>query len=433
MANDLVLVNKKTGEKLVLKSKSQPDTENKVSGDIFEQRRDKVNKAIQERGNLVGGIIEDYKSPNILRKGLGALKTVGAPFTAAESAIANPALMLQNPQKMYENAKSTSTIGVLGEGLGNLVKESYLGITGQKQGQFGDVYRVAGAKEPVAATAGLGTSMISPAGALSAIKKSFGSVYKMTDKNLLETGQKMVSAIDSAMTDAGKNLDNAYNYVDVLKINPSDLIDEISKLPKPLLNKLESAYGSLEDFAMNATVGTLRKLTGSVGKYKPGSFSKDTKGLLENLADEEISMVYAGLKKVRDNTVKQTFGQKAVDELTELDKAFSEVVNAGRDIKNTIIDPVTKKATKAGVMARDLDNARDITTRESLNTLRKSGKEAQKKIDSVISSLKKFNRIQSVSRVAKHALSAATYGGAIGAVGGAIGGNLIRRATNPND
>ena len=74
----------------------------------------------------------------------------------------------------------------------------------------------------------------------------------------------------------------------------------------------------------------------------------------------------------------------------------------------------------------------DVSTRHALNTLkdaRTAGKAAKQIIIKAVDDLKAFNRLETSLSVAKHVVTAATYGGAIGAAGGAAFGKARKIVT----
>lgn len=70
----------------------------------------------------------------------------------------------------------------------------------------------------------------------------------------------------------------------------------------------------------------------------------------------------------------------------------------------------------------------DVTTRTALNIVKKSGPEARKAINKAVESMERFNRLQSLSRIGKHLVSAATFGGVVGTLAGKVVSETTRRA-----
>lgn len=381
---------------------STPSPESQLAG--IKSRSELAQADIKSRGNLIGGITENLTSPNPLRKAAGVVGAIGAPFTALEAAVSNPGLQMQ--QGNFDP--------------GRLLKESALGITGQKLGEYGDIYRVAGAPKPVAATVGLGTSLLTPAKSLEAIKNTFGTISKLSDRMIFKSGDNLLKAVDSAESFSGTKLNEAFKVVDATKAKPDEVLDAISKLPKPLIKKIEELLGPAEDIANNATIKSLRELKRTIGKYKPSSFGRDERGLADNLDAEDISKVYGTIKNIMRRTIKDSHGEKTMQKLMGLEDAFSEISRAGQSIKKTIVDATTQKATKAGAMASKLKVEGDLTSREALNVIRSAGPQARKEINNAVRALNRFNKLQTVSGLIRHGANALVYGGAIGAAGGSV-------------
>jgi hypothetical protein len=370
-----------------------------------------VQSEIAARGNVWENIKNDFMSPNPVRKTMGALGAIGSPLTAIENTVANPALEMQrgnfNPM--------------------DLAKEAYQGMTGQKQGQYGDVYREAGVPKPLAATAGLILNA-SPIKMANMASKALGGITKMSDKGILKAGKALESASDQAMGFVGKELDSAFAQVDSMFVDPKMAQRVVAGLPKEIKTVLTENFGNLGDFAKKMTIGQLRQFKQVLGKYSPSSFGREERGLLENIAGDKVNKAYASAKQLLEDalrTNKSTKGEFA-DKLLGLEDRFSQVAKASSLVKKTITEPTLQMVTEAGKMAGKIQAEGKVGGRVALNILRGAGKEARKSINKAVSELDAFNKWRAVSEVGRKAVNALAYGGIAGSLGGLALGKVVR-------
>ena len=378
-------------------------------GDIFQQRGEIAQAEIAKRGNLLEQIPQNLQSPNMLRKGLGGLQALGAPMTMMEGGLSNVGLKLQQGDPT------------------NLGQEFMAGITGQKQGQYGDIFRVVGVPEPLSALGGLMIPSALPFAIVDKISDTFGKISRLSDKGIMRAGRELINGADEAGKFSKARLDSQFAKVDKVKIDPASFYDEISKLPNALINKLEAEFGKLENVALNLTVGRLREIKGMIGKYNPGSFGREARGLSENLNADEINKIYGSIKNLMEKSMVGAVKPKEIARLLNLEDKSTEVIRSIEYLKRTIVEPTLRKPTKAGNMAKKVVLEGDVSGREALNVLRSQGSKARNAINNAKRALDAFNVAQGLTKVAKHALSAATYGGAIGAIGGGIASKALKR------
>jgi hypothetical protein len=371
-----------------------------------------VQSEIATRGNVWENIKNDFMSPNPIRRyGMAPLAAVASPLTAIENTVANPALAMQrgnfNPM--------------------DLAKEAYQGMTGQKQGQYGDVFREAGVPKPIAATAGFVLNA-SPIKMANMASKALSGISKMSDKGILKAGNSLIKATSDAEKFAGTKVNEAYAAFDEVKIGSDAVLKELNKLPAPLIKKVGEVFGgTVEELSQNMTVGSLRKVKQLLGKYKPGAFSKSERGAAENIEADEIESVYGAIKNLLSNNIKAMVGEKATSAVMKLDEAFTNISRASDSIKKTVVDPTLLMATKAGKMAGKLSAEGDVTGRMALNIVRNSSKEAKKSIDVAVKAMSSFNKWRAVSEAGRKVVNAAAFGGVAGSLGGLALGKLVKR------
>jgi hypothetical protein len=297
-----------------------------------------------------------------------------------------------------------------------------LGFTGQKMGRPIDVYRRAGMPTPLASVLDFSLTT-SPLKVLQVAKKSFGSLSKLSDKGIEMAGQSLVKATEEAKRVTGIQLETAYKAVDNIKINSKVFGSLLNRIPKTLKGEVEKLIG--KDIFTNPTVANARKLKQLVGKYKPGVFGKEERGLAENIEGEQLNKLYSQIKSVIDGAVEQGAGKKVAQGLSKMDTAFSDVSHASDYVQKTIIDPTLVMATKGGSMAKKIALEGDTTGRRALNILKSSG--ARKEINKAVDALTAFNQWQSVAQFGQHAANAALFGGAVGSMGGLVASRLYNR------
>lgn len=388
------IVNKKTGAVIDLSSPSKP----------VESKEKATEKRIESRGTI-------QESAKKMVKGKGAEKVVGglevasAPFSSLESGIANPMLEMQkgnvNPM--------------------DLVKESILGFSLQKQGQYGDVMKSAGYNPLVADSAGLLLSL-APAKVFMGVSKTFGNISKMSDKGLMKAGTGIIDATNEAKNAIGKKVGEAFGkHANHLGVDGLEFINDISEIPKPVLNKLEVAFGPMEDFAKGLTIGKLREFKTYLGKLKPNSFGKSEHGIQESLDVKDLSKAYGKVRQRMYDTIKSSgIDKKVSDHLMNLEDSFSTVMDARRFIKKRVVDPTLNIPSQVGTFAGEVTKGINPTARIALSEIKRASSKARSGINKAMSQIESFERWQSAKQVASHAAKAAVYGGVAGGIGGAI-------------
>lgn len=365
------------------------------------ERLGKVEAGIEERGSLPQKAMENIKSPNLLRKVMGAVQFAGVPFQAFESSIANPLLAIQKGEK----------------DVGNLIGEAMQGANLEKQGELGDILRVAGFPEPAAATMGFTASIAAPTKVLMGISKSMHRLSRGTDKQIMKAGEQLIQATQNARKTSGEALDKAFSKVDTAPVNGEKLLDAISDLPSNVVKELEKKFG---DLFSELTLRKVRKIKQEIGSLRPSAFGKDARGVAERIDDRAVNRAYAKMKGLIEETATQTSGKRSAKALMDAEESFSEIMDASKSIRRSVMDPTLRKPTKGGAVASKLAKEGDVTTRTALKTLRDSGPKAKKDIDRAVDALNAFNRHMQTLRVLGHVGSAVAFGGALGAVGGRL-------------
>lgn len=373
------------------------------------ERTAKSDASIATRGTLADlakKSAADISSPDVFRKGFGLLEAASIPSKALQAGISNPALLMQqgdfNP--------------------GRLLKETALGLTGQKLGEYGDVYRnatpgVAGRAAGI--VGGLTLDIAGPLRAFKAARSTFGDVSKLGDRALLKAGQNVQAAANAAEQSVGKEIGKAYEKLDGTLVDGRAWTDVVSKLPKALKEEATRILGDVD--TLSPTIGNLRKIRTLIGKFRPGNFGRDARGLAENIEVEKLNGLYGSTKTVITNTLAKSIGAKNASKLLDMEDAAHDVYKASDFIKSATVDPKLLLPTRAGRVAKGIEDSGDVSTRSAINILRRGGgREAKKLMEKAVRTLEIYNGRAKAWKTAGHVVSALTYGGAVGSVGGML-------------
>src|SRR3990167_3328550 len=376
---------------------------------IIKSVEQKIDMDISDLGILeTGKNIEKVKSGGIGSKVIGCLSLAAEPFQRAESAIANVGLAAQR--------------GVINPKF--LSNEFMSGARGVKQGQYGDIAKaglsslgIEGVGANIAsATIGFVASMLSPIAAVSRVTRTFGKLSKFTDKGIKIAGQKLVNASDDAVKIIGKELDNVYAPFNNVKGKTNNaLFESLSKLPKSVVDDITEQTGkSIEDIVLEPTVGNLREVKSIVGSFRPSQFRREAVGADILKEGRIINKAYSNLKDGIQEILKDNGLSSAGKKILQADDAFSEVISASKFVKSNIVDKTLRLPTKSGKIARGITTPGDITTRQSLNTLKGAGGSARKNIVIAVRELEKYNNIVKVGTAAKRGLQVVQNAAVIG-------------------
>jgi len=407
--------NKKTGEIIDLseptKTEDSPTPKSNSKPDQMDRFNPKGKAAtearIKERGTIQDTVKKIGSEKSTVKKVGAGLGVLAAPLAAVESGTANVGLEVQkgnlNPV--------------------DLLKESILGLSLQKQGQYGDIMKNAGYNPVLSDTAGLVASM-SPVKVYSNVAKTFGNISRMSDKALMKTGKNLIYAIDDAKKAIGTKVTQEYaKGADNLSVDGLQFINDVVDLPKPIMRKMELAFGKMEDFAKDLTIGKVREFKRYLGKLKPNAYGGDARGLKDTLDIKDINKVYGKVSGTAEKVMRDKssgLDKSTVDHLLDLDESYHDVINAGRYIKHTITDATLGKPTKVGNLAEAIKLEGDSTARAALSKIKSSSRTAMNNVNKAMNRMESFNRWQRDKQIVSRAIKAVTYGGIAGAVGGKI-------------
>lgn len=394
-------------------SQTQPTKEDSLS--MVKRVGSDIQNDISKRPNYIEQIAsntlpirQDMNLKNVAKFGLGMAQTTGIPITAISAGIANPALQMQqgnfNPRQLAE--------------------EAYKGFTLQKQGRVGDVYRGAGMEKNTAGLLGFGVEMLAPYAALSRVNKLFGKLTTSADLKLEGAGQDILKAGKAAEDIAGKKLTEIFSKVDSVPADATKALDYLKRLPKAIVDRIDEEVPQLAKTGQ-FTVASLRKVKQLVGKYSPGKFNKGAPE--ENLSVEDYKEAYGKLADLLHETVSSVSSKKETARLIAAENTFSKIIKSSGYLKNKIVDRYTGLASRTGELAQKVKNPLVSTPRIALDTLKTAGGDNRALIGGAEASMNSFNRWLMLKGLTQHAGNAALFGGAIGGIGGYVGGKLYKK------
>ena len=184
---------------------------------------------------------------------------------------------------------------------------------------------------------------------------------------------------------------------------------------------------SIPSLLKNPTVTNIRKVKQIVGDFRPSAFGKETRGLTENIEAKYVNQLYADLKSILESSIKRKHGEKIAKSVMDAETAFSRTKKATQYIKKTITDPVLKEPTKAGEMAKKIILEGDVSGRTALNRVKEASNVSRREINKSVNALSAYNYARGASELARKAAQAAFFGGAMGGLGGYVGGKVYNR------
>ena len=400
----------------------------------MQERVNRANTNVIKRGNLWGNIKKDIKSPHTLQKIIGALGVWGSPLKQIEGAVANPSLLLQGSSiagapNPYSDAKSTTTWGVLREGDKKIREELIAGLTGRKQGEYGDVLNVAGVPRPLAAAGGVYMNAV-PLMFYAALQQSLKvGIHKISDATGKRIGKMAADASDESMKHTSGVLNKGYSPVNNSGVDKGKLLKALREFPDDiqddLLREIQKVFPgveTLDDIGPHLqNVKAARWIKKTMGELDPGAFGKGKTGALKTIDVNRMNKGYSELKNVIYDGVKKAKGTQYADDLLQLEAEAAEVIKHGNYVKNIVTHPKTKTPSRGAALVKRSSTEGETTARDALNImLQKGGPDASKGIKVVMQDIAKFNRHLFWIQTGKRALSAAIFGGAAASVGGLL-------------
>lgn len=402
--------NKKTGEVIDLSEssvKENSDTKTSVEPkkSAFENRSEKTEERIKERGTIQESVKEQFAKGSLLGKVTGALEVASTPFSSIESGISNPALELQ---------KGNTNVA-------DLIKQAALGVSLQRQAKYADVMKNAGYNPLISEVGGLVLNL-SPVKVFSGVSKTFGNISKMSDKGLMKAGNALIEATNEARVAVGTKVGQEFSkYANNIGVDGLKFLEDISELPAPAVKKLELAFGKMDDFARGLNIGKLREFKTYLGKLKPNVFGKAEHGVQETIEIKDFVQSYGKVKnRLRTTLQDSQLPKKVTSYLMSLEDTFSDVMDARRFIKKSVVDSVMNVPSKVGTFAEEVTKSTNQTARLALNEIKHASSKARSLINKAMGEIESFERWQAGKQIVSHATKAAVYGGVAGGVGGAI-------------
>lgn len=440
MAQDTFKIrNKQTGEILTIRRKgSAPEVKPQTALPQFNSVEQEIASRDGGRGLFQSGLNEIKETPGVLLSERGLFpvaKMVAAPFVEAgsrvEAALANPLMSIQQREP---------------GGIPQAFKRMVQGVTGDRRGQFGDIFNralpedVAGIPtKPLGDSLGLATSVVAgnvaSGGAVSKglskmeravsrlrtaknIKKS--NTFYLKQASQIEDGVRQIeNVISSQYDDLAKGLKN----VDLSGESIGEVNQILKGLPDHTLNSIKrqtglrlagkaSKNGPVQ--ALPSNLKTVKELRTAVGKSIP---KKVWKGIQEATPEQVRAMnAYDDLS---DILAKNAGDLK--DDMLALNAKFKKFSAHRQSIRRIIYNP------DGNLKTTQLPNIFKETSEGTLDTIARFGEEFNQNVFDVLGNIKRFQRIQ---KIKKGAAKAAAIGGGTALIGDLFVRRPLRRATS---
>ena len=324
----------------------------------------------------------------------GVIEIAVDPFKRIEAALANPILSAQK-----------------GDWLG-IPKALIDGLSGQKVGEFGDVYVAAGVPEDIANGLGLATDMVLGGAVFEQGMKALQKgLLKGIDKIGLKGVESLLKGVDRAGK-ASKQITNKFwEPIKNIKVDADDFAEVAAKFPKSFVDDVKELTGiSVDDIIDSGTLGDLRILKEKLAILKAGSFEG-----MATLGKQKMQKLYSEVSSVIDTTLKKAGKADMIPELDNVNKAATSMIKAEGIVTSTL--KTGKGKIKVEEAMEQYKNFKGSDFKRRLNMLKKTGKEAKKLIDEGTLTMKKLLRKQALHGIAKGTGRAALFGGVAGSIG----------------
>jgi hypothetical protein len=243
--------------------------------EIISQRKDVLRPAIRKAGEQITSPKEEMRAiggargvlPRAVAAGatmpvspMTALESIGGAFKRAEAGIAAPLLALQKglPIQKPVSREEMKRIGfkeTFKRDIGNFLRtgkilggEMLKGFSGETQAEIGDVFRTAGAPEPVASTLGffstIGLTNLATKGSIVNSTRKAGKFLSrkvpriMSKDYTLNRAKEATSGLDELHGALSKEYDNVFNRIGNKMINLKKAQSALDDLPDVYLNKI---------------------------------------------------------------------------------------------------------------------------------------------------------------------------------------------------
>lgn len=432
------------------------------SAQFFPARSDlpgyqKTKEKIAGRGRGVVGAIEEeammpwewkkhpvktaLQAPYRVGK-LGALTAIGLPAERLEGVVANVGMKMQETPlaetglgtppvataAVSQQAGMAATEGAQKQAkyIGSLAQEAWKGLTGEKQGQIGDILRQAGVPEPVAATTGL-VAMAGLTNALSSGKIATyikGKIPKLMGKNFTAgLADEAVGAVKQVRKGLGVTVNTEVLKNKNVPLNQTRLDKIVDMLPdtvKKMLRRpeykiaitdtMDESGKKILSSSYNGTVGNAHQIRQALDDFMTAQAWEETAKTGQQL----ISRIYGTIGEMM---------RRRVPALKEGHKLYNEFMDIYRRV-------VPKMMTKSGqVVEKPFREAFKPGNERKVQQAFEKLAEYTPQLKQIMLDMTRYTRRQLIGETVKKTLPLATTGAAIGA-GGAATGYAIKALSN---
>ncbi len=366
-----------------------------------------INERIKARGTTFSEFSPDTRLANRIMTGL---KTVNLPFELGQSAIANPIIAMQqgnfNPLK--------------------LAKESLLGLTGQKQGEFKDIPRGAGVPELASNVIGFMSELAVPSMLFKAANK-LGAVSKYADKRTAKAINSFIKAVEGkngALNKVGGKVQKFYDEVGNISVDKDKLLNQIVKASStakkhmsgiPNVN-IKEAEDVLINMAQKGTVNSVRvarqKVDDLITQWTNAAAGKD-----QTIEQTLLMDISKNLNNIADDAVRSVKGAKYVNKFKKARLDYSKLKRGYKSIQRRMINFDTGEPTKTGQLLKEILDSRESDLRTTLSKLNKFGTKSNKFAQDLKSIENAIRRREFLGRVARGAGFTAAIGATLKATG----------------
>ncbi len=305
-----------------------------------------VEQQISQRPDLIKQFIGSIQQPGYLGKAvrnpliptMDIIKGGGGLYQRGESAIANPAMALQRGQPQQTGSEFLS------------------GVTGQKQGEFGDIIRQTGfggmMNEPLAKTIGflstMGLTNVVTKGKLIEAATKAQELTKqhlpqvMNDEWLTKQATYTYGVADDVVKAVQNEYEDLYKNIDDVVVNESKLKEVVNNLSggakeetQQIIDDLKLEFG---DEPISFTINSARRIKNIIQRYIPDSaWMKGKKNLNMTPRQEKLAGVWFKTRDLIKDTLKEHYPTDA-DYLEYLDKKASDTYRLAKVVKGMVVD-----------------------------------------------------------------------------------------------
>ena len=377
-------------------------------------RQQQVEQQISQRPDLVNQFIQKIQQPGYLgqavRKPLMPTQDIlaggGGLYQRGEAAIANPMMNLQQEQPQQ-------------------VGRSFLsGITGQRQGEFGDIIRSTGfggiMNEPLAKTIGFLSSMgltnMATRGKLIEAATKAGELTKqhlpqvMNDEWLTKQATSTYGVADDVVKAVQNEYDDLYKNIDDVVVDETKLKGIVNQLTggvkeesQQLIDELTTEF---EGKPIPFTINAARRIKNIIQKYIPESaWIKGKKNLNMTPKQEKLADAWFKTRDLVKNTLKKHYPTDA-DYLEYLDKKATDTYRLAKAIKGMVVDETGQPHKTTQLVNTFMGGATSSGKRKLFMRLAELDNNTRK----VISDMNKFKNRQAIETFAKRVAGATLIG-----------------------